>query len=128
MKLDDLEVYRIAMSIGDKVWGIVGQWDYFSKDTVGKQLVRAADSIAANISEGFGRYHYKETRQFSYFARGSLFETRTWIQKGYQRNLISAQAYSELVNLTNLLGIKLNNYINSLNRLLNQAGSHRKKK
>jgi four helix bundle protein len=83
--------------------------------------VRAADSIAANISEGFGRYHYKETRQFSYFSRGSLFETKTWLQKGYQRKLIVAEDYSELLNLTDVLGIKLNNYIKSLNKLLNKA-------
>jgi len=119
MRLEDLEIYQIAMSIGEKLWLIVDEWNYFAKDTVGKQLVRAADSIAANISEGFGRYHYKETRQFSYFSRGSLFETKTWLQKGYQRKLIVAEDYSELLNLTDVLGIKLNNYIKSLNKLLN---------
>jgi len=41
---------------------VVDRWNYFQKDTVGKQLVRSADSIAANLSEGFGRYHYKETK------------------------------------------------------------------
>ena len=121
MRLEDLEIYQIAMSIGEKLWLIVDEWNYFAKDTVGKQLVRAADSIAANISEGFGRYHYKETRQFSYFSRGSLFETKTWLQKGYQRKLIVAEDYSELLNLTDVLGIKLNNYIKSLNKLLNKA-------
>jgi four helix bundle protein len=35
------------------------KWDYFLKDTIGKQLVKAADSVAANLSEGFGRYHFK---------------------------------------------------------------------
>lgn len=48
------------MEIGEKVWKIVNAWDYFAKDTIGKQLIRSTDSIAANISEGFGRYHYKD--------------------------------------------------------------------
>lgn len=61
MKLEDLQVYRLAMNIGERVWEIVLEWNYFARDTVGKQLVKAADSVAANLSEGWGRYYYKET-------------------------------------------------------------------
>jgi len=50
------------MEIGEKIWTMVEGWDYLSKRTIGSQLIRAADSIAANISEGFGRYHYKEAK------------------------------------------------------------------
>lgn len=60
MKLEELEIYQLSMEIGEKVWEIVNAWDYFAKDTIGKQLIRSTDSIAANISEGFGRYHYKD--------------------------------------------------------------------
>lgn len=77
MKLEELKVYEFSMDIGEEVWKIVGNWDFFSKDTVGKQLVRAVDSIAANLSEGFGRYHYKETKNFAFYSRGSLYETKT---------------------------------------------------
>jgi len=44
-------------------------------------LIKAVDSVAANISEGFGRYHYKEAKHFSYYSRGSLYETKTWLTK-----------------------------------------------
>lgn len=60
MKLEELEIYQLLMEIGEKVWEIVNAWNYFAKDTIGKQLIRSTDSIAANISEGFGRYHYKD--------------------------------------------------------------------
>ncbi|MGQ9799185.1 MAG: four helix bundle protein [Ignavibacterium sp.] len=50
---------------------------FFTKDVVGKQLIKAADSVAENLSEGFGRYFYKENKQFCYHSRGSLFETKT---------------------------------------------------
>jgi len=86
MKLEELRVYQQAMEIGEEVWRIVVKWDYFSKDTVGKQFVRAIDSVAANLSEGFGRYHYKETKNFSYYSRGSLFESKTWLTKANSRN------------------------------------------
>jgi four helix bundle protein len=51
MKLEDLQVYQLSMSLGDRIWDIVVNWDYFAKDTIGKQLVKAADSVASNISE-----------------------------------------------------------------------------
>lgn len=54
MKLEEFKVYQASMQIGEEVWSMVGKWDYFSKDTIGKQLVRSTDSIAANLSEGFG--------------------------------------------------------------------------
>ena len=59
MRLEELKVYQLAIDIGERVWVVVCKWDYFAKDTVGKQLVKSVDSIAANISEGYGRFHYK---------------------------------------------------------------------
>jgi four helix bundle protein len=47
--LEKLEVYNLAEKFSDDIWDIVENWDYFKKDTIGKQLVRAADSISANI-------------------------------------------------------------------------------
>ncbi len=70
--LEKLEVYNLAESFSDKIWAIVDKWDYFKKDTLGKQLVRAADSISANIAEGYGRYFYKESKQFYFYSRGSI--------------------------------------------------------
>lgn len=68
MKLEELQVYQLSMDIGEKVWNIVLKWDFFSKDTIGKQLVRAIDSVASNLSEGFGRFHYKDSKNFYYFS------------------------------------------------------------
>ena len=50
INLEDLKVYQIAMEIGEEVWKVVSKWDHFSKIAVGSQWIRAADSIAANIS------------------------------------------------------------------------------
>jgi len=51
MNLEDLEIYKMAMDIGERIWEIVDKWDLYTKRTIGEQLVRSADSIAANISE-----------------------------------------------------------------------------
>jgi four helix bundle protein len=83
---------------------------------VGKQLVKAIDSVAANLSEGFGRYFYKENRQFCYYSRGSLFETKTWIKKAFNRNLLLEEEYLTYINELELIGVKLNNYINTIGK------------
>ena len=59
MKFEDLDVYKLSMDLSDKTWKIVMNWDYFAKDSVGKQWVRADHSVSANISEGFGRNNFK---------------------------------------------------------------------
>ena len=116
MKLEELKVYQLSMEISEKVWVNVLKWDFFSKDTIGKQLVKAADSIAANLSEGFGRYHFKETKNFSYYSRGSLYETKTWLVKAFNRKLISEDDHKSFQKEINIIGIKLNNYINSIGK------------
>jgi len=114
MKLDELVVYQLAMNIGEKIWVIVSKWDYFAKDSIGKQLVKSADSIAANISEGYGRFHYKENRQFCYYSRGSLYETKTWRKKAHDRSLIADNDFQSLQNDLETIAYKLNNYIKSI--------------
>jgi len=114
MNLEDLKVYQMAMTLGEKVWGIVIQWNYFAKDSIGKQLVRSADSVAANLSEGFGRFSYKENKQFCYYARGSLYETRTWLAKGNNRKLINDDDFNSLNEDIESIGKKLNAYIKSI--------------
>ena len=37
MKLEELQVYQLSMSLGDRVWDIVIHRDYFAKDTIGKK-------------------------------------------------------------------------------------------
>lgn len=91
IRLIDLEVYKAAMEIGDKVWEIVEMWDFFNKDTLGKQFVKAADSIALNIAEGYGRFFYKENKNFNYYSRGSAFESTSCLKKALKRKLITEE-------------------------------------
>jgi four helix bundle protein len=116
MKLEDLKIYTKALELGELVWDQVNVWNYFAKDTVGKQWVRAIDSVAANISEGYGRYSFKENRNFCFYSRGSLMESRTWTEKAKQRDLISEDVYKHLKNEYETLGKMLNSYIHSLGK------------
>ena len=112
--INDLEIYREAMRVGELVWEIVADWPYFAKDTVGKQLVRAADSIAANLAEGHGRYHFKENRNFCYYSRGSTQETQTWIEKAVRRDLIPDETARSLYRDLDTYKKRLNAYIHTI--------------
>jgi len=59
---EKLQIYQLSEKLADNVWSIVFAWDSFAKDTVGKQIVRAADSIGANIAEGSGRGSLQDNR------------------------------------------------------------------
>ena len=111
---EKLEIYKLAEKLADKIWFIVEKWQYFEKDTVGKQMVRAADSVGANIAEGNGRYSYKENQHFIRIARGSLNETRHWLRRAYTRNLLATKEIEELKPIIEDLTLKLNGYLRYL--------------
>lgn len=116
MKLEEFRVYQLSMEIGEEIWKVVYGWDNFAKDTIGKQLVRAIDSVAANLSEGYGRYHYKEAKHFAYYSRGSLYESKTWITKAKNRKLIEVEMHERIIKTLDDIGVKLNNYIKSIGK------------
>lgn len=82
--------------------------------TLGAQFVNAADSIALNISEGYGRFHYKENKNFCYYSRGSAKETLTAVEKSKSRNLINESEYLLLTQKLSLYFRLIFGYINSI--------------
>ncbi len=116
LKLKDMDIYKISHQLAEEVWEIVVGWKIFERDTLGKQIVRSADSVSLNICEGYGRYFYRDRRLFMYYSRGSLIETAEAIKKAYERKLITEEKYLVLEKLAKRLSVKLNNYISSLTR------------
>lgn len=117
IKLIDLEVYNFAMQIGDDIWDIVDKWDFFNKDTLGKQFVRAGDSIALNIAEGYGRFFFKENKNFNYYSRGSAYECTSCIRKAVKRKLITKEKNTELRLLFEKYVKLINAYIKSIGQM-----------
>jgi four helix bundle protein len=111
---EELRVYQLAEQLADAIWLIVRRWDYFSRDAWGKQMVRSADSIGANVAEGTGRGSYQDNRRFVRTARGSFYETRHWLRRAYKRNLLSAEQTAEMQPIIRELGPKLNAYLKSI--------------
>jgi four helix bundle protein len=110
----ELRVYRLSERLADEIWKIVNSWEPFAKDTIGKQIVRSADSVGANIAEGLGRGSYQDNRRFVKIARASLNETQHWLRRAYTRNLLTVQQINELTAIINDLAPQLNSYLQSI--------------
>lgn len=110
-KFEDLEIYQLAEKLSDLVWDIVIKWDAFLRNTVGSQYVKAADSVGANISEGYGRGSYADRSRFAKISRGSLFETVHWTKKSKRRKLLTDKEFKEVNNIIEILLPKLSSYI-----------------
>src|SRR6185369_7441981 len=108
-----LDVYKLAERLADSIWDIVLEWDRFAQDTVGKQMVRAADSIGANIAEGSGRGSYQDNRRFVRTARGSLNETQHFLRRSFRRKLLTTDQVNTLKPLVDELAPRLNAYLKS---------------
>ena len=121
--LEDLTLLKNAEAVADEVWQIVIAWDDFPRDTLGKQWARAIDSVGANIAEAFGRFHYGEKINFLYYARGSVFESKYWLNRAKKRNLVSDEAHRKLASGLTDIAVQLNNLIRSIKT---QRQSHRK--
>ena len=112
---EKLQVYQLSEKIADSIWNVVIAWDSFARDTVGKQIVRAADSIGANIA-GSGRGSLQDNRRFVRIARGSLYETIHWLRRSYIRKLLSQAEVKDLRALIEELSPKLNAFLRSVDQ------------
>lgn len=111
---EDLRVLKSAEEIADAVWKRVSNWEDFPKDVVGKQITRSTDSIGANIAESFGRFNFGEKLQFLYYARGSLFETKYWLNRVKVRELIPLEHVQEYTTQLSNIARQLNAFAESL--------------
>jgi len=100
--------------LADEIWDMVLGWDRFARDTVGSQIVRAADSIGANIAEGSGRGSFQDNRRFVRIARGSLKETQHFLRRAYKRKLLDHDQIKTIKPLVDNLAPMLNGYLRSI--------------
>ena len=111
---EKLRVYQMAEGLADAVWDIVAGWNNFARDTVGKEIVRSADSIGANIAEGTGRGSHTDNQRFVRIARGSLYETQHWLRRAFRRKLLTDKQTQQLKEIVDRLGPTLNAYLTSI--------------
>jgi four helix bundle protein len=115
-QFENLQVYQLAEKLADEIWDVASEWRVIARDTLGKQMIRAADSIGANIAEGAGRGLGADNRRFIRVARGSLHETRHWLRRAFKRRLLTREQINRLTPLVDELSPRLNAYLTALSR------------
>lgn len=120
---EKLQVYQLSERLADEIWRVAGGWNRFAQDTIGKQIVRSADSVGANIAEGCGRGSFKDNKRFVRTARGSLNETQHWLRRAFVRNLLTPEQVASIKPLVDELAPKLNAYLKSIGKRPGQSGS-----
>jgi len=113
LKLSEIRAYRVASPLSDEVWEIVSGWKTLAQKTVGEQWIKATDSIAGNIAEGFGRHHKRDKVRFFYNARASVYESAHWAKKARQRGLIDEKQYQRIIKELRELPKEINGLIRS---------------
>lgn len=112
--LKDLEVYQLARELSKVGWEIYQELYWQDKKTMGDQFIRAVDSVGANITEGYFRYHFLDKIKFYYNARGSLAECLDyWLELFSERKKIPPEKYRQFQATGKKLSVKLNNFITS---------------
>ena len=118
LECSSLSSYKKSFDFSNLIWNEVDEWDYFEKITIGNQLVRSADSISANIAEGFGRYGKKDKIKFYRYSFSSVLEVKDWVEKAKIRNIISIEKYTNFLSFIEQLPIEINQLIKYTNQTL----------
>lgn len=122
---ENLEIYKLSEQLSDSVWDVVLGWNNLATDTVGKQVIRSADSIGANIAEGSGHGTPQDNPRFLRMARGSLYETRHWLCRAHRRKLLTTDQKDRLVPVISEIIPKLNAYIRRVDQTIKSKGKTR---
>lgn len=118
LKLSDIGAYTVSFYLSNYIWNTTLHWSQFEKDTIGKQFVRSADSISANVAEGFGRYTKKDKIKFYRYSLGSMMEALDWNEKAYRRNILNKEEYEYILTELKNLPRELNFLIKFTNEKL----------
>jgi four helix bundle protein len=102
-------------------WEIYQRLTFQQRKVWGDQMLEAVDSVGANFTEGYARYHYLEKIRFYYISRASLSEgVEHWIDLGFERGIVSDQEFQSFNRIRPDIQIKLNNMIKSTYAAKNQ--------
>src|SRR5438067_12572316 len=119
MSYRDLEIWKLARQVAISIHRMTLQeLPKFETYEEASQIRRSAKSIRANIVEGYGRRRYKqEFIRFLVFAHASCDETIDHLETLFETGSLENEAvYRDLSSQLDLLGRKLNVFIDSVER------------
>ncbi len=103
----DLEVYQRASKLFPKIYKMVRLWNPIDQRELGSQIIRAANSIHANIAEGFGKSP-ADFKRYLGNSLGSCDELVSHLADANNINLITKNVFAELIAEYTIVGKQLN--------------------
>jgi len=108
----DLEIYQLSFQLATELHDLSLKFPKFEIFEEGSQLRRSSKSIPATIAEGWGRRYYKnEFIRFLIYALASCDETVVHLDFVFDSRYISKDQHSEYTERYNVLGKKINRYL-----------------
>ena len=95
LNIDTLKAYQLSRGHSKEAWEIYKHLKWQLQKAIGDQYLRSSDSVGANITEGYGRYHYLDKIKFYYNARGSLLESKHWLDLLFERHIITEERITD---------------------------------
>lgn len=108
----DLEVWKQAKNLVADIYCVTKAFPKDEQFELVNQLRRAAVSIPSNIAEGCGRNHSKDSIQFFFISRGSLYEIETQVIIAFDLGYISQPEQTDVLNKIKSCKRLLNGFIN----------------
>ncbi len=108
----ELEVWKAARSLVKSVYDLTRNFPKAEVYTLTSQINRSVISIPSNIAEGIGRQSDKETIQFLYIAKGSLFELETQLFLAFDLRYVSENQFAGVLKNITTCKKLLNGFIN----------------
>lgn len=91
-------VWQKSQDLAAKIAEIVARLPRnLAADVIGNQVLRSAGSVPAKIAGGDGRYSAAAYLEHLSIARGSLFETQSWLDLLHRTDFIDDDARTSLV-------------------------------
>ena len=102
----DLDVYKRASALFPRVYKLVRSWNMIDQKELGSQIIRAANSIHANIAEGYSKTP-NDFKRYLGTAIGSCDELVSHFNDAYQVGLLEQEHYKNLLAECDVVGKQL---------------------
>ncbi|MEI6050911.1 MAG: four helix bundle protein [Bacteroidota bacterium] len=111
-----MEVWQTASNLSMNIFALTQALPRSEDYGLTSQIRRSANSIAANIAEGFGRKTSKDKANFYIMSRGSLYETQNHLIYGVKIGYFEKTKVDDIINNYNNLAFDLNKIIKSISQ------------
>jgi len=110
-RFEDLKVWQLSRDFRKAVYEITKKFPKQEQYALTDNIRRAANSVACNIAEGHGRYHFQENIQCCRISRGSVNEVLDQLYTAIDAKYIKKEEFDILYKQGREVEQVLNGYI-----------------